>query len=37
MEIFSVELLLLFLIDIVMIGVNKFAVLLIIIVYEVII
>lgn len=37
MEIFSVELLLLFLIDIVMIGVNKFVVLLIIIVYEVII
>lgn len=37
MEIFSVELLLLFLIDIVMIGVSKFVVLLIIIVYEVII
>lgn len=37
MEIFSVELLLLFLIDIFMIGVNKFVVLLIIIVYEVII
>lgn len=37
MEIFSVELLLLFLINIVMIGVNKFVVLLIIIVYEVII
>lgn len=37
MEIFSVELLLLLLIDIFMIGVNKFVVLLIIIVYEVII